>query len=163
MPSGQDRSIELSLKEAAKRNYDSITCSSNCARFNPARALLGLPVWSWSIRRSAAAIRSRARSRSATEYWRGSARVRFPRGPLDALLASDGRIEWLCGRHSTTPIFRAGCANQTYLAQPLGPSPCNGGLWGHLGRCPRRAPLSRPLHNPCDIAPGREIGRDSFA
>ena len=163
MRSGKTAPSSYHSGRPRKRNCDSITCSSNCARFNPARALLGLPVWSWSIRRSAAAIRSRTRSRSATVYWRGFARVRFPRGPLDALLASNGRIEWLCGRHSTTPIFRAGCANQTYLAQPLGPSPCNGGLWGHVGRCPRRAPLSRPLHYPCDIAPGREIGRDSFA
>jgi hypothetical protein len=41
-------------------------CSSNCARSNPARPLFGLLVWSLSIRRSAAATRSRARSKSAT-------------------------------------------------------------------------------------------------
>jgi len=62
-------------------------CSSSCARSNPARPLLGLLVWSLSIRRSAAATRSRARSRSATVYCRGPGRVRFPRDPFDALLA----------------------------------------------------------------------------
>jgi hypothetical protein len=62
-------------------------CSSSCARSNPARPLLGLLVWSLSIRRSAAATRFRARSRSATVYCRGPGRVRFPRDPFDALLA----------------------------------------------------------------------------
>src|SRR5262249_18813200 len=48
-----------------------MTCSSSCARSNPARPLSGLLVWSWSIRRSAASTRSRARSKSATVYCRG--------------------------------------------------------------------------------------------
>ena len=62
-------------------------CSSNRARSNPARPLLGLLVWSLSIRRSAAATRSRARSKSATVYCRSPGRVRFLRDPFDALLA----------------------------------------------------------------------------
>jgi hypothetical protein len=47
-----------------KRSCDSMMCSSNCARSNPARALLTLLVWSLSIRRSAASTRSRAPSKS---------------------------------------------------------------------------------------------------
>ena len=70
-----------------KRSYDSMMCSSCCARSNPARALLGLRVWSLSIRRFAASTRSRARSKSATVYCRGCGGVRFPRGPFDALFA----------------------------------------------------------------------------
>ena len=62
-------------------------CSSCCARSNPARALLGLLVWSLSIRRFAASTRSRARSKSATAYCRDCGGVRFPRGPFDALFA----------------------------------------------------------------------------
>jgi hypothetical protein len=64
-----------------------MTDSSSCARCNPARPLLGLLLGSLSIRRSAAATRSRARSRSTTVYCRGSGRVRFLRGPFAALLA----------------------------------------------------------------------------
>jgi hypothetical protein len=45
-----------------------------------------LLVWSLSIRRPAVSTRSRARSKSAMVYCRGSGRVRFPRGPFDALL-----------------------------------------------------------------------------
>ena len=70
-----------------KRSCDSMTDSSSCARCNPARPLSGLLLGSLSIRRSAAATRSRARSRSATVYCRGSVRVRFLRGPFAALLA----------------------------------------------------------------------------
>ena len=51
---------------------NSMTDSSSCARSNPARPLLGLLLRSLSIRRSAAATRSRARSRSAMVYCRGS-------------------------------------------------------------------------------------------
>ena len=72
------------------RNCDSMMCSANCARSNPARPQLGLFVRSFSIRRSAAATRSRARSRSAMVYRRGSDGVRFRRGPGDALLAGIG-------------------------------------------------------------------------
>ena len=75
------------LPSPGKRSCDSMMCSSSCARSNPARPLLGLLVWSLSIRRSAAATRFRARSRSATVYCRGPGRVRFPRDPFDALLA----------------------------------------------------------------------------
>ena len=57
------------------------------ARSNPVRPLLGLLLRSFSVRHSAAATRSRARSRSATVYRRGSGRVRFLRGPCAALLA----------------------------------------------------------------------------
>jgi hypothetical protein len=58
--------------------------SSSYAR--SACPLLGLLLQSFSIRRSIAATRSRARSRSATVYCRGSDRVRFLRGPCAALL-----------------------------------------------------------------------------
>ena len=61
--------------------------SSSYARSNPVCPLLGLLLRSLSIRRSAAATRSRARSRSATVYCRGSGRVRLLRGPFAALLA----------------------------------------------------------------------------
>jgi hypothetical protein len=70
-----------------KRSCDSMMCSSSRARSNPARPPLGLLVWLLSIRRCAAATRSRARSKSATAYCRGSGRVRFPRRPFDRLLA----------------------------------------------------------------------------
>ena len=68
-----------------KRSCDSITDSSSSARFNPARPRLGLPLQSFSMRRSAAATRSRARCKSMTVYCRGSGRVRFFRGPLVVL------------------------------------------------------------------------------
>jgi hypothetical protein len=68
-----------------KRSCDSMTDSSSCARFNPARPRLGLPLRSFSVRRSAAATRSHARSKSTTVYCRGSGRVRFFRGPLAVL------------------------------------------------------------------------------
>src|SRR5215831_4625617 len=64
-----------------------MTDSSSCARSSPARPRLGLFVRSLSIRRSAAATRSRARSKSAMVYCRGFGRVRFLRGPFAALLA----------------------------------------------------------------------------
>ena len=70
-----------------KRSCASMTDSSSCARSSPARPRLGLFVRSLSIRRSAAATRSRARSRSAMVYCRGFGRVRFLRGPFAALLA----------------------------------------------------------------------------
>jgi hypothetical protein len=70
-----------------KPSCDSMMCSSSCARCNPTRPLLRSLVWSLSIRRSAASTRSRARSKSATVYCRGCCRVRFPRGPFDALFA----------------------------------------------------------------------------
>jgi hypothetical protein len=86
-----DRSRELDRghhsRRPRKRNCDSMMCSSSRARSNPARPLLGLLMWSLSIRRSAAATRSRARSKSATVYCRGPGRVRFPCRPFDALLA----------------------------------------------------------------------------
>ena len=53
MRSGKTAPSSYHSGRPRKRNCYSITCSSNCVRFNPARALLGLPVWSWSIRRSA--------------------------------------------------------------------------------------------------------------
>ena len=64
-----------------------MTASSSYARSNPACPLLGLLLRSLSIWRSAAATRSRARSRSATVYCRGFGRVGFLRGPCAALLA----------------------------------------------------------------------------
>jgi hypothetical protein len=63
-----------------------MTDSSRCALFNPARPLLELLMGSLSIRRFAAATRSRARSKSAMVYCRGSGRVRFLRGRFAALL-----------------------------------------------------------------------------
>ena len=88
---GEDRSRELGRghhsRRPRKRNCDWMRCSSSCARSSPARPLLGLLMWSLSIRRSAAATRSRARSKSATVYCRGPGRMRFPCRPFDALLA----------------------------------------------------------------------------
>src|SRR4029077_19518164 len=69
-----------------ERSCDLMTDSSSCALFNPARPLLELLMGSLSIRRFAAATRSRARSKSATVYCRGSGRVRFLRGRFAALL-----------------------------------------------------------------------------
>ena len=60
-----------------ERSCNSMKDSSSCARFNPARPLLELLIRSLSIRRSAAATRSRARSKSTTVYCRGSGRMRF--------------------------------------------------------------------------------------
>jgi hypothetical protein len=67
-----------------KRSCVSITDNSNCARFKLARPR---SVWrrSLSIRRSAAATRSRARSKSATVYCGGSRRERFFLGPFVTL------------------------------------------------------------------------------
>ena len=62
---------------------------------NPARPLSGLLLRSLSIRRSAAATRSRARSRSATVYCRGSGRVRFLARSLRRPPGADGRLELL--------------------------------------------------------------------
>ena len=84
-PGELDRAITQGGRASVVAN--SMTCSSSCARSNPARPLLGLFVRSLSIWRSAASTRSRARSRSATVYCRGSGRVRFLRGPFEAFLA----------------------------------------------------------------------------
>src|SRR5262249_39140701 len=97
----EDRSRELGRghhsRRPRKRNCDSMMCSSSCARSNPARPLLGLLLWSLSIRRSAAATRSRARSKSATVYCRGPGRVRFPRCPFDALRATMAALSCFAG------------------------------------------------------------------
>jgi hypothetical protein len=82
-------------------------CSSCCARSSPARALLGLLVWSLSIRRSAASTRSRARSKSVTVYCRDCGGVRFPRGPFDALFA--GMADLGC-----FTVFLSGIASMQY-------------------------------------------------
>jgi hypothetical protein len=58
--------LDRASRRPRKRSCDSMTDSSSCARSNPARPLLGLLPRSLSIRRSAAATRSRARSRSVT-------------------------------------------------------------------------------------------------
>jgi hypothetical protein len=58
----------------------------NVSSLKPARALSELRLRSLSIRRSAAATRSRARSKSATVYCGGSRRVRFFLGPFVTLL-----------------------------------------------------------------------------
>jgi hypothetical protein len=84
------RSLALSPhypRRPRNRSCDSITDNSSCARFKPARALSELRLRSLSIRRSAAATRSRARSKSATVYCGGSRRVRFFLGPFVTLLA----------------------------------------------------------------------------
>jgi hypothetical protein len=83
------RSLALSPhhpRRPRNRSCDSITDNSSCARFKPARALSELRLRSLSIRRSAAATRSRARSKSATVYCGGSRRVRFFLGPFVTLL-----------------------------------------------------------------------------
>src|SRR5215216_3505773 len=74
-----------------------MTDCSSCARSRPARPRVGLFVRSLSIRRSAAATRSRARSKSARVYCRGFGRMRFLRGPFPTLLASGARGA-LCNR-----------------------------------------------------------------
>ena len=56
---------------------NSISCNSSRARSRPARPLLGLLERSFSMRRSAASTRSRARSRSNRVYRRGSDSIRF--------------------------------------------------------------------------------------
>ena len=100
-------------------------CSLNRARSNPARPLLGLLVWSLSIRRSAASTLSRARSKSATVYCRGPGRVRLPRDPFDALLARMTAVSFFAAAILATPIFRADRASQTYSAQLREPSRSN--------------------------------------
>jgi hypothetical protein len=74
-------------RRSRKRSCDIMTDSSSCARSSPARPQLGLFVRSLSIRRSAAATRSHARSQSAMVYCRGFGRVRFLRGAFAAILA----------------------------------------------------------------------------
>ena len=76
----------------ASGSCNSTTDSSSCARSNPARPLFGVLLRSLSnsaLRRRYPV--SRARSKSATVYCRGSGRVRFLRGPFAAL------------RHRATP------------------------------------------------------------
>jgi hypothetical protein len=80
--------LRFHSRRPRKRSCDSMSCSSSCARSNPARALVGLLVWSLAIRRSAASTRSCARCKSATLYCRGSGRVRLRRAPFDILLAT---------------------------------------------------------------------------
>jgi hypothetical protein len=77
-----------------KRSCDSMTDNSSWARFKPARPLSGLWLRSLSIRRSAAATRSRARSKSATVYWRGSGRARFFLGLFACFLARITALTW---------------------------------------------------------------------
>ena len=102
-------------------------CSSSRALCNPARPLSGLLVWSLSIRRSAAATRSRARSRSATVYCRGCGLVRFPRGPFEALFAKMDDL----GCFMVAILARTtGCLNLTHWLSAHGcphePSRCSG-------------------------------------
>src|SRR6266478_3908549 len=105
-----------------KRSCDSMTDSSSCARSSPTRPRLGLFVRSLSIRRSAAATRSRARSKSATVYCRGFGRVRFLRGPFAALLARMAALSCFPVAIGATPIFPANPANQTYSSRRREPS-----------------------------------------
>ena len=113
-----------------KRNCDSMMCTSSCARFNPARPLSGLLVCSLSIRRSAASTRSRARSKSATVYCRGPGRVRFPRGPFDALLMRMAALSLFAVPIGLFRFSERTAPNQTYSAQFREPSRGNlGGVW----------------------------------
>ena len=88
-----------------------MTDSSRCARSSPARPLLALLLRSLSIRRSAAATRSRARSRSATVYCRGAGRVRFLRGPFATLLARIAALSCYPVAIVATPIIPADATN----------------------------------------------------
>jgi hypothetical protein len=84
-----------------KRSCDSMTDNSGCALFKPARPLSGLWLRSLSIRLSAAATRSRARSKSAIVYRRGSGRARIFLGPFSSFLASITALTWwLADAHS---------------------------------------------------------------
>jgi len=133
---GRARSSHHS-RRPRKRSCDSMTDSSSCARSSPARPRLGLFVRSLSIRRSAAATRSRARSKSAMVYCRGFGRVRFLRGPFAALLARMAALSCFPVRHWATPIFPADPANQTYSARRREPSRANlGSAWMCVPRTP---------------------------
>jgi hypothetical protein len=82
-----------------KRSCDSMTDNSGCALFKPARPLSGLWLRSLSIRLSAAATRSRARSKSAIVYRRGSGRARiFPRSILQ-LSGEHNGLDLVPSRH----------------------------------------------------------------
>jgi hypothetical protein len=70
-----------------KRSCASTIDNSRCARTSPERPRLGMFEHSLSLRRSAAATRSRARCRSARLYCRGFGRVCFLRVPFASLLA----------------------------------------------------------------------------
>src|SRR5262249_4513044 len=125
MPSEQkpERSIDFRTtrlrfhsRRARKRSCGSMSSSSICARSNPARALVGLLVWSLAIRRSAASTRSFARSKSTTVYCRGSGRVRFPRRRFDAFLATTVALNLgVAMDHSDSQATAA--HNQTYSAE----------------------------------------------
>ena len=112
-------------------NCNSMMRKSTCARSNPAPPLLGLLVWSLSIRRSAASTRSRARSKSAMVYCRGSGRARFPRGPFDALLMRMAALSLFAVPIGLFRFSERTAPNQTYSAQFREPS--RGNLGGNLG------------------------------
>jgi hypothetical protein len=101
------------------RSCDSMTDSSNCALFNSARPLLELLMGSLSIRRSAAASRSRARSKSATVYCRGSRRVRFLRGRFGALLPRMSCFPAAAGAPTTQPIHILTHVSHWCMKQPI--------------------------------------------
>ena len=85
---------------------------------------------SLSIRRSAAATRPRARSRSATVYCRGSGRVRSLRGPFADLLARMAALSCFPVAIVASPIILADPANQTYSERLREPSRANlGDAW----------------------------------
>src|SRR5262249_40210564 len=131
---GEQRDSQVQWKfhsrRPRRRSCDSMTCSSSCARSNPARPLLGLLLWSLSIRRSAAATRSRARSKSATVYCRGPGRVRFPRRPFDALRATRAALScfagaiWPLRRSSIFLLDRIDDHNRRVQPPPHAPAVC---------------------------------------
>ena len=125
-----------------KRSCDSMLCRSSCARSSPARPLLGLLVWSLSIRRSAASARSRARCRSATVYCRSCGRVRFPRGPFDALFA--GMADLGC-----FTVFLSGIASMQYnrLSLSLNARKALGTIVQCAGRPSQQWPTIHPSGN----------------
>ena len=130
MRSGKIARLRHHSSRPRKRNCNSMMRNSTCARSNPAPPLLGLLVWSLSIRRSAASTRSRARSKSAMVYCRGSGRVRFPRGPFDALLMRMAALSLFAVPIGLFRFSERTAPNQTYSAQFREPSRGNlGGVW----------------------------------
>ena len=95
-----------------KRSCDSMMCSSSCARSNPARPLLGLLVWSLSIRRSAARYPGSCALQVGNGVLPWPRPRAFPAPSLRRPPREDGCRELLCSRHLATPIFQADRVNQ---------------------------------------------------
>ena len=120
MTSGTCKPKEHHSRRPRERSCQLDDGSSSCARFNPASPLVELLMGSLSIRRFAAATRSRGRTKSVTVHCRGSGRVRFLRGRFAALLA---RMSWLPGRHVPLrlpqPIHIFTHASRLCIKQPI--------------------------------------------